>query len=418
MLYIYTYTYTLCPFTGKELRCKILCSIGNTFIRLGQYQDAIDSFESAMSESPDIQTAFNLLVCLYARGDKEKLKKHFLKMITLPIAGASKEDPLDEEDEATDTPTYLDRPDLLKELLTRRREYHEEKILQAARLIAPTIGEGDDWAAGYKFLMDELRHENETAASKLEMDLAVMYMNKGKFEDAIDVLKGFEKKDINLKAMAAINLSFIYFLEGDYIQAEKHADVAVKTDRYNAKGLVNKGNCLYVAQEYQRAKELYLEAVGVEADCIEAIFNLGLVNMKLNAYQEAHGAFDKLHTILPSVPEALFNLGTIYEKSNDKADLEQAVKTFELLDSKLPQDAQLCSKIAQVYERLEDENTACHWQTESHRKYPVNLNVISWLGVWYVKRELYEQVEYTTIYSMLVFMVIIYLYDVRCMRYI
>ena len=33
--------------------------------------------------------------------------------------------------------------------------------------------------------------------------------------------------------------------------------------------------------------------------------------------------------------------------------------------------------------------------TEAHRHYPVNLNVISWLGVWYVKREMYEQaIEY------------------------
>lgn len=54
---------------------------------------------------------------------------------------------------------------------------------------------------------------------------------------------------------------------------------------------------------------MYLEAVGVEADCVEAIYNLGLVNLRLNAVQEAHHAFDKLHTILPSVPEALFQLG-------------------------------------------------------------------------------------------------------------
>ena len=38
-----------------------------------------------------------------------------------------------------------------------------------------------------------------------------------------------------------------------------------------------------------------------------------------------------------------------------------------------------------------DDNTACHWHTEAHRHYPVNLNVTSWLGVWYVKREMYEQ---------------------------
>ena len=49
-----------------------------------------------------------------------------------------------------------------------------------------------------------------------------------------------------------------------------------------------------------------------------------------------------------------------------------------------------------MYEKLEDDSsTACHWHTEAHRYSPVNLNVISWLGVWYVKREMYEQaIEY------------------------
>ena len=50
-----------------------------------------------------------------------------------------------------------------------------------------------------------------------------------------------------MRAMAATNLSFIYFLEGDYQLAEKQADIAIKADRYNAKALVNKGNCLYTA---------------------------------------------------------------------------------------------------------------------------------------------------------------------------
>jgi intraflagellar transport protein 88 len=54
-------------------------------------------------------------------------------------------------------------------------------------------------------------------------------------------------------------------------------------------------------------------------------------------------------------------------------------------------------ELGSVYERLEDENQACHWYSEAHRLFPVNLNVISWLGVWYVKREMYDQVRGKTI---------------------
>lgn len=39
--------------------------------------------------------------------------------------------------------------------------------------------------------------------------------------------------------------------------------------------------------DFRKAKELYLEAIGVEADCIEALYNLGYVNKKLNLFIEA-----------------------------------------------------------------------------------------------------------------------------------
>ena len=39
--------------------------------------------------------------------------------------------------------------------------------------------------------------------------------------------------------------------------------------------LVNKGNCLFVQGDYEKAKEFYNEAVRTEASCVEALFNMG-----------------------------------------------------------------------------------------------------------------------------------------------
>lgn len=407
------------PATGKELRWRILRNIGNAFVKMGQFQDAIESYDTVMANSPDMQTAFNLLLCLYARGDKDKMRRHFSKMLTIPVVGMTEEDEerLKEHYSNAASPNLdvnlaaLDRPDGLREELQRRYEVTNERILVAARLVAPVLGSepsirgggGDDdasggkvdWAAGYKWIMEQLRQDHEDVSSKLEIDMSMMFMKEKRFDDALEVLKSFERKDASLRAIAATNLSFIYFLEGEYQLADKQADVAIRADRYNAKALVNKGNCLFAAGDYGRARDMYLEAVGVEADCVEAIFNLGLVNLRLNAVTEAHHAFDKLHTILPSVPEALFQLGAIYEMGNSAENLEQAAKTYELLLNKVPGDPNLCCRLGAVYEKLEDESSACHWYTEAHRFSPVNLNVISWLGVWYVKREMYEQaIEY------------------------
>eukprot|EP00599_Poterioochromonas_sp_BG-1_P014444 CAMPEP_0173161308 /NCGR_PEP_ID=MMETSP1105-20130129/18511_1 /TAXON_ID=2985 /ORGANISM="Ochromonas sp., Strain BG-1" /LENGTH=828 /DNA_ID=CAMNT_0014080675 /DNA_START=41 /DNA_END=2524 /DNA_ORIENTATION=- len=403
------------PSTGKELRFKIIRNIANAFVKLGQFQDAIENFETIMNGgSADIQTAFNLLLCLYARGDKDKLKKHFMKMLNIPIPGMTEED----EEKAMEHAHHAfggsgslkdalggsnagidamlnEKEDLLRNELHQRLETSNERVLTAARLIAPIIDEKNDWILGYRWVIDQLRSDYEHVLSKFEIDLSMMYMKKRQFDEAITILKNFEKKDVSLRAIAGTNLSFIYFLEGDYAQAEKNADVAIKSDRYNAKALVNKGNCLFIAGELGRAREMYLEAVGVEADCIEAIYNLGLVNLKLNNFQEAQSAFDKLNTSLPSMPEALYQLGAIYERNNTPEDLMNAAKTFQLVLNKVTGDPGICCKLGQIFEKLQDDNTACHWHTEAHRNYPVNLNVLSWLGVWYVKREMYEQaIEY------------------------
>merc|ERR1711968_285082 len=214
------------PTSGKELRYRILKNIGSAFIKMGQFQDAITSFERVMQESPDIQSAFNLMLCLYARGDKGKMRKHFVKMLTIPIPGMTEDDEERmNEGKMIDTEDVIaDRIDYLQTELTKRHDEANDHILTAARLIAPIIDEDpQNWINGYKWVMDQLRPELESVASKLELDLSMQYMQRKRFDDAIDVLKAFERKDGALKSMAATNLSFIYFLEADYQLAEKHA---------------------------------------------------------------------------------------------------------------------------------------------------------------------------------------------------
>ena len=66
---------------------------------------------------------------------------------------------------------------------------------------------------------------------------------------------------------------------------------------------------MFANGELEKAKELYLESIGVEADCVEAIYNLGIVSKKLGVLGESLQAFEKLHTIVPSSPEGTIFLG-------------------------------------------------------------------------------------------------------------
>ncbi|MEQ2183000.1 hypothetical protein GOODEAATRI_028102 [Goodea atripinnis] len=100
-------------------------------------------------------------------------------------------------------------------------------------------------------------------------------------EQAVETLKTFEKKDSRVKSAAATNLSFLYFLEKDYDQADRYADLAMNADRYNPAALINKGNTVFVKKDYEKAAEFYKEALRNDSSCTEALYNLGSASIQL-----------------------------------------------------------------------------------------------------------------------------------------
>jgi hypothetical protein len=41
--------------------------------------------------------------------------------------------------------------------------------------------------------------------------------------------------------------------------------------------MVNRANIYFLERDYESAMEMYLEAIGVEADCAQAVYNLALL---------------------------------------------------------------------------------------------------------------------------------------------
>lgn len=50
---MYRMALDLIPATSKEMRFKILKNIGHAFVKLGQYQEAINSYETIMKGAPE-----------------------------------------------------------------------------------------------------------------------------------------------------------------------------------------------------------------------------------------------------------------------------------------------------------------------------------------------------------------------------
>eukprot|EP00939_MAST-03C_sp_MAST-3C-sp1_P001545 g1545.t1 len=380
------------PATEREAQIRVLRNIGNSFVKLGQFSEAIESYERVMEESPDIQSGFNLVICHFAMGDVDKIKKSFLRLVSVPIENPVDEEAHDDDDDDDDDDDAMFRrrffeSGTLEDEIDRRKSQAIEKITIAAKLISPMLDK-ESWEVGFDWVVSTLEANHPRIASEMLITKALEFLRHKRFKDAIKVLKGFEKKEKEFMARAANNLSFLYFLEGDIEQADTYADVAVKTDRYNARALVNKGNCLYASGNLERAKEIYLESIGVDASCAEAIYNLGLVNKKLGSLKESLQAFEKLHQLIPSSPEVLYQIANLHDMMSD---YRLATKWFNILITKVPSDPTVLSRLGQIYSKDDNETQAYHFHMDSYKYYPVNLDVISWLGVWFVKSEFYEK---------------------------
>ena len=372
------------PSTDKDLRYKIMRNIGNAFVKMGQYKDAIGSYEAVLEGNGDIDTGFNLLLCYYALGDVEKLKRTFSKLLSIKIPGYSPDE--DEDEDATKDVLVSDA--LRKELRDRRKKFLTT-VTTAGRLIAPIIDK--DWRIGFDYVIEQLRHyeiKDATAhlASELEMCKGLNYLKFKKYKEAIDCLKAFEKKDKVLRARAATNLSYLYFLEGDFDSGEKYADLSVEADRYNCKALVNKGNFLYVRGEWEKAKQVYENAITVEADCVEAIYNLGLANKQLGLLEEALRVFKRLQSIIDSV-EVIYQIADLFDLMSD----QRASDWFNRLIGRVPTDPNVLARLGLLNAKEGDESQAFHYYLEAYRYYQVNMDVISWLGAYFVKNEVYDK---------------------------
>merc|ERR1712125_232714 len=140
----------------------------------------------------------------------------------------------------------------------------------------------------------------------------------------------------------------------------------------------------------ERAKEVYLEAIGVSADCLEAIYNLGLVNMHIGKYQEALLAFDKLHSITHVNCEVMWQLGDIHEKLGNHSKAHEWFSLLVTSPKGRSTDPGVLARLANLFNTAGDETQAFHYHLESYRCWPVDMNVITWLGIYYVKQEMYE----------------------------
>ncbi|XP_031654804.1 intraflagellar transport protein 88 homolog isoform X13 [Oncorhynchus kisutch] len=374
----------------KEMRIKIMQNIGVVFIRMGQYSDAITSFEHIMSECPNIKTGFNLILCYYAIGDRERMKKAFQKLICVPL-GIDEEDKYIPPNDDTHANLVIEaiKNDKLHQMERERKALAEKFIMTSAKLIAPAIEA--TFAAGFDWCVDMVKSSQYVElANDLEINKAITYLRQRDFNQvgAVETLKTFEKKDSRVKSAAATNLSFLYFLEKDYDQADRYADLAMTADRYNPAALINKGNTVFVKKDYEKAAEFYKEALRNDSSCTEALYNLGLTYKRLGRLEESLDCFLKLHAILRNSSQVMWQLANLFEMLEDP---HQAIEWLMQLITVTPTDPQVLAKLGELYDSEGDKSQAFQYYQESFRYFPSNIDVIEWLGAYYIDTQFCEK---------------------------
>ncbi|XP_060626937.1 intraflagellar transport protein 88 homolog isoform X1 [Anolis sagrei] len=372
----------------KEMRIKIMQNIGIAFIKTGQYTDAISSFEHIMSTSPNLKAGFNLILCYFATGDRDQMKKAFQKLIAVPLDIDDDDKYISQGDDAhTNLLIEAIKNDSLRQMERERKATAEKYIMTAAKLIAPAIE--TSFAVGYDWCVDVVKTSQYVElANDLEINKAITYLRQKDFNQAVETLKMFEKKDSRVKSAAATNLSFLYFLENEVTQASNYADLAVNSDRYNPAALTNKGNTIFVNGDYEKAAEFYKEALRNDSSCTEALYNIGLTLKKLNRLDEALDSFLKLHAILRNSAQVLFQIASIYELMEDP---NQAIEWLMQLISVVPTDSHALAKLGELYDTEGDKSQAFQYYFESYRYFPSNIEVIEWLGAYYIDTQFCEK---------------------------
>nr|AFN42835.1 intraflagellar transport protein 88-like protein [Marsilea vestita] len=329
----------------------------------------------------DHQSGYNLIVCYYIVGNTEKMKSCFMKMLHVRHYDPEVDDDMDDE-----SSTLMKNDRLRTELLSRQTQAHKY-IFNAARIIAPAIC--SNFADGYDWIINVLKDQQYVnLAHELEMDKAVQYLHRKNFAQATCILKTFEKKERDLKTCAATNLSFLYFLEGKVDNAREYAELALSANNQNPSAIVNLGNCLFLKGDVEVSGSLYQRALDLDGKCLQASYNLGLVQKKLNFFPEALAIFRDLSKKLPNNVEVLYQIGHL---SDLMGNTQQAIQWLEIVIARSMHDAGVLAFLGTLFKKCNDETKAHYYFNESHRVHPVNIDIITTLGGFYVEHELHEK---------------------------
>jgi len=224
----------------------------------------------------------------------------------------------------------------------------------------------------------------------------LLYLNRAKtyrkmknYDLAVDNAE--KSKSIKTTADSAILLGNIYFEKGNFDEALKNYQEALKIDKNNAIVLYNMAIALFRKGERFPALEYLKKAA--EADQIGEIAfksysRLGTEFLSTNMLDLAENYLKKAVSLSPNDPATRYNLSLLYLKRGNQA---QAIKELEESERLGQENKKLLENIGETYYSLNDYDKSIRVYEKILETDKRNVRILSRIGEIYYKNGKLEQ---------------------------
>ncbi|GAU97434.1 hypothetical protein RvY_08731-2 [Ramazzottius varieornatus] len=183
-------------------------------------------------------------------------------------------------------------------------------------------------------------------------------------------------------------LCFLTFHRNNVQEAREFAKRSYASNKLSLQACTNLGSVEYAEANYAEALHYFQEAAMLNSADFRSSYYAGMALKGLGNPQDAMTIFQKLYSAHGQRPTVLFQIAQLYEEAEQFA---EAFAFFEKIFALYPGEPLVLQRLGQLAHKLGDTGAALWYYNESHRVCPTNLEVLNWLGRFFVTSQFPEK---------------------------
>ena len=168
------------------MKLKIKRNVALALVKQKRFGKAIEVYEDIMNDTADFDVGFNLIVCLYALGEREKMRTWFERLLMIDIPGTDEEEQEELLQMQSKKEKSVGEVDPLKEYLKGKKKEALGYVSSSAKLVAPFIE--SDIFVGYDYVCEALKAANlprESQKLKIKKPSSSLKLKKSSVQSSL-----------------------------------------------------------------------------------------------------------------------------------------------------------------------------------------------------------------------------------------